>query len=346
MASAARAGLAMRMHIERVDLADAQTVRACHEGYLAAERVDEPDGPWMGERLFGGWLACGWGGYPSEAWLAREAGPVAGWYRMELPDLEDLHRAWLGLTVRPEARRRGTGRALLRHAAARAQADGRSVLAWETRGGTPGEPFSRSAGATPEFVDIQRVQDLGRLETSTLVALRESAERAAADYSLVSWTGLVPEELLEQVAQLFAALNDAPRSQDSEPGVWDARRVRERVNALRPRFGLREYSVAARHDASGELAALTQVAVDPADHGWGHQMITAVTRKHRGHRLGLLVKTAMLEALRISEPQIERIDTWNAEANRHMIAVNEALGYRIAGQPLTRWRLDVSRLAP
>jgi hypothetical protein len=68
------------------------------------------------------------------------------------------------------------------------------------------------------------------------------------------------------------------------------------------------YSVAARHDASGELAALTEMAVDPADPGWGHQLITGVISKHRGHRLGLLVKTAMLELLRATEPQLERID--------------------------------------
>ena len=57
---------------------------------------------------------------------------------------------------------------------------------------------------------------------------------------------------------------------------------------------MHHYTVAGRHDATGELAALTEMAVDPADPGWGHQMFTAVT-KHRGHRLGLLMKIAMLD---------------------------------------------------
>jgi hypothetical protein len=34
------------------------------------------------------------------------------------------------------------------------------------------------------------------------------------------------------------------------------------------------------------------------------------------------------------EPQVETVDTWNAESNRHMIAVNEALGYRAMGREL------------
>ncbi len=85
------------------------------------------------------------------------------------------------------------------------------------------------------------------------------------------------------------------------------------------------------------------MVVDPADPGWGHQLITAVTRKHRGHRLGLIVKIAMLDLLATAEPQLERIVTWNAQANEHMIAVNEALGYATWARPVpgtgSTWRL-------
>ena len=84
------------------------------------------------------------------------------------------------------------------------------------------------------------------------------------------------------------------------------------------------------HDATGEMAALTQLFVDPADPDWGHQGLTGVTRPHRGHRLGLLTKAAMLEWLATAEPQLERIETNNAEANSYMIAVNEALGFELA----------------
>ena len=72
---------------------------------------------------------------------------------------------------------------------------------------------------------------------------------------------------------------------------------------------------------------MTQLGVSPDDPRWGHQGLTAVTRQHRGHRLGLLVKTAMLEWLAEAEPAVERIDTGNAADNEHMIAVNDALGF-------------------
>ena len=336
------------MRIKQVDLADADTIRACFEVFLAAQRADEPDGPFFTERPFRGWLTTGWGGNPREVWLAEgpaegpAEGTVAGWCLLELPDLENLDLAEVTLVVHPAQRRRGIGRALLKHAAIRAAEHGRSVLTAPTRLGGDGEAFARAVGAGQGLVDVQRVMDIRAAGDDELARLRASAEEKASDYSLVSWTGLVPEEFIEQAAGLFAALNDAPHDPETAPAVWDAQRVRERVNDLRPLYGLRIYSIAARHDATGELAALTEVAVDPADPGWGHQMLTGVTRAHRGHRLGLLVKVAMAEWLQTAEPELDRIDTWNAESNQYMIAVNEALGYTILGRPGSWWKLDVA----
>jgi GNAT superfamily N-acetyltransferase len=334
------------MHIERVDLTDADTIRDCFEAFLPAQWVDEPEGPWFTGHAFRGWLTVGWGGDPREVWLVRDPakglakGTVAGWYKLELPDLENLDQSDLMLVVHPAQRRRGLGRALLRHAAGRATANGRSTLNSATRRGTGAEAFARSTGAEPGLVDVQRVMDVRALGDDQLSRLRETAEQASAGYSLVSWTGPVPEDFLEQAAALFAALNDAPHDPHIAPAVWDAQRVRERVNDLRPHYGLRTYAVAAVTE-DGEPAAISEVAVDPADPGWGHQMITGVVREHRGHRLGLLVKIAMLECLREVEPAVERIHTWNAESNRHMIAVNEALGYTVLGQFADWWRLEV-----
>jgi hypothetical protein len=56
--------------------------------------------------------------------------------------------------------------------------------------------------------------------------------------------------------------------------------------------------------------------------------MTAVNRPHRGHRLGLLIKVAMLEQLATREPQVAFTEAWNAGTNAHMVAINQALGYR------------------
>ena len=356
LALRARAGLAVKMRIEQADLAAPGAllapggttppnppagVRECYEVYLAAQRVDEPEGPWQTEQPFGGWLTVGWDGSRREVWLAvDDHGSAAGWYRLLLPDRENLDQAGLDLVVHPAERRRGLGLTLLRHAAGRAVEHGRSALNGGARRGSPGEAFLRSVGGQPGLVEVQRVLDVSRLEKARLARLRGPAERAAAAYSLVSWAGLVPEEFIEQAAVVYGAMNDAPRDAEIAPQKWDARRVREGINAIRPYFGMRDYTVAARHDGTGELAGLTEISVDPADPGWGHQVYTVVSRKHRGHRLGLLLKVAMMEFLATAEPQLERVTTWNAQANEHMIAINEAIGYAVYGQPVIWARLD------
>jgi GNAT superfamily N-acetyltransferase len=334
------------MRIEQADPSDTRSARVCHEVYLAALRVDEPGGPSFTDRAYAGWLAVGWDGNPREVWLARQGGSVAGWYRLELPSRENLDQANLDLIVHPAERQRGLGRALLRHAADRTAANGRSVLKGVARQGSPGEAFARAAGAKPGLVDIQRVLDVASLGQAKRARLRGPAERAAAAYSLVSWAGPVPEEFIEQVAAIYNAMGDAPRDPGAAAEEWNAQRIRERVNDLRPRYGMHDYAVAARHDDTGELAALTEVAVDPADPGWGHQVITAVTREHRGHRLGLLLKLAMRELLATTEPGLERLETWNAESNEHMIAVNDALGYAPFGAPGIWSQLEVTAAGP
>jgi len=344
MALPTRGGLAVRMKIEQVGLAPAQTaqIRACFEVSLAAERVDEPEGPWFTERPFAGWLTVGWDGNPREAWLATEQGSAVGWYRLEMSARENLDQAHLTIVVHPAERRHGLGLALLRHAAGRAAEHGRTTLNGGARDGSPGEAFARSAGAKPGLVEVQRMLDIGKLEKGKLARLRGPAERAAAGYSLVSWVGPVPEEFIEQVAAVYNGLADAPRDPEITHEAWDAQRVRERVNDLRLVYGTRDYTIAARHDDTGELAGVTEMSVDPADPGWGFQVYTVVAREHRGHRLGLLLKLAMMELLATTEPQLERIVTWNGQSNEHMIAVNEAMGYTVFGPPNTWFRLDVA----
>ena len=329
------------MRIERVDPADGDVIRGCHAVHVAAHAVDDPQHePPFSLALFTAWLARGWACDPCEAWYvpadspgrAGPGGPVVAWYRLRLPDVENRGRASLMPVVDPAFRRRGLGRELVAHAARRAAEDGRTFLDSVTVQGSAGDAFARGLGAEPGLLDARRHLDLRNVPAGQFARLRAEAAAHAAGYSLVSWTGATPEEELGRVAGVMNAMNDAPREEGwFEDDLWDADRVRDRGD-MRVRFaGNRGYSVAAVYDETGEMAALTQVFFDPAEYpAWGHQGLTGVTRPHRGHRLGLLTKAAMLDWLATAEPQLEWIETNNAEANSHMIAVNEALGYELA----------------
>jgi len=332
------------MRITRLEHADDDLVRACYDVWTAAHAVDDPLAPPLSLPVFSHWLAHGWDGDPSETWVAADeaTGETVGWYRIELPDLENRHRASGSPTVRPASRRRGAGTALLRHEVERARANGRTVLRGGALVGSAGDAFARQAGAEPSLVDARRVQDLRKIAPGMVASLRATAAGAAAGYTLASWTGRTPEEHLDRVAAGFNAMNDAPHSADREDDIWDAQRVRERADTALRSGCLRGYSVVAIAEESGEMAGLTQVFIDPEFPEWGHQGITAVTRAHRGHRLGLLLKSAMLEWLATEEPKLERIATDNAASNEYMIAVNETLGYELVKPDEQSFQLAVS----
>jgi hypothetical protein len=74
------------------------------------------------------------------------------------------------------------------------------------------------------------------------------------------------------------------------------------------------------------------------EHAW--QQITLVDPRHRGHRLGLVAKLVNLRYLQEHEPAVTAIDTWNAEVNRYMIAINEAMGFR-AVDAWTDWQIEL-----
>lgn len=335
------------MRIERWDPGDDAGARGCHETWQAAQQEDDPLGSPQSARVLRGWMKRGFQGHPGEVWLvpgSRGDGAVDAWYRIGLPDRENLATASVSILVHPGARRRGIGTELLRHAAGRAAVHGRTLLRGEVRENSAGVPFAELVPATRGITEVRRVLDVSLLPPGRLRALRDEATAKAAGYTLVAWTGTTPGEYTDSIAAAHEAMNDAPHDPDHEPSTWDGDRVRER-DALTAIYGMRAYSVAAVHDATGDVAALTQAFVDPETPGWGHQGLTAVTRAHRGHRLGLLVKVEMAERLARAEPSVRTIDTGNAASNKHMIAVNEALGYRVHGPGWVSYETPVDAVA-
>jgi GNAT superfamily N-acetyltransferase/RimJ/RimL family protein N-acetyltransferase len=331
------------MRIERFDPAtDTGAVQACHEIHLAVWRADNVRRAPLSPRAFRIWLRYGWTEDPQEAWLARDsAGAVCGWYVLGLPERENQHRAGITLVVAPSRRRAGLGTALLGHAADRARQAGRTLLTGHSMEASAGPAFARALGARHRLTGIFWALRPRSLPAGRLAALRESAASAAAGYSLVSWEGPVAEDRLVEVTALFDIERDAPYPEGEDPPGWDPARVRaadERVTEQ----GLRFYTVAARADRTGRLVAITQLGVDPLDAGSAFQELTAVARPHRGHRLGLLVKVAMLELLAAHEPQLTQIVTLTAEDNEHMNAINTALGFEVLERQLS-WELETAR---
>jgi GNAT superfamily N-acetyltransferase len=197
---------------------------------------------------------------------------------------------------------------------------------------SPAQKLLQSRGFEVAQQAAQRRLLPQRLDYADLAHVARDATDQASDYELVRLHGPAPDEWIPQLGRLFEALNDAPLDGiDLEPDLFPDERVRRYEQALATR-GQDVYRLMARHRPTGELAGHTIVCVDRCRPGFANQEDTAVLPAHRGHRLGLLLKSSMLLWLRDDEPHLRVIDTWNAESNAHMIAVNDRLGSRVSGR--------------
>ncbi|MET8986096.1 GNAT family N-acetyltransferase [Nonomuraea wenchangensis] len=324
------------MSIQRVDLDQDEGMVAGLYDAFAAANTDDP-GPLLALPRFRVSFGAERPGQGVEMWVTAEGGKVIGGYSLGLPRLDNTHTASVfPLVVRPERRGRGLGAALFEHAVDRARAHGRRLLLTETPATGTAARFARAHGMTPSTTEARRTLDLRAADPSALEALRPAVE----GYTLQQWVGPAGPELLDDLATLFDGMNDAPRDAGVEASHYDAERAGERERSF-TEAGQICYTTIARRIADGAPAAFTRIVIkaDRSD-GWANQADTVVLRPHRGRRLGLLVKLANLLWLRESEPHLDRVITWNATTNAHMLAINEAMGFRLFDEWHT-WRLEL-----
>ena len=272
-------------------------------------------------------LRHGWDGDPPLFAAAREGNRVVAFLSIDLPQWDNRHLGQVEVTVDPIARRRGIGRTLFDAGIERVRAEGRPLVTTDCFDDTPAVKFLETTGFERASVEVLRIQDPAMVDWSQLDRLYAEAEVKSADYELVRIPGEVPADLLDDVARLAESINDAPTDDlDMEDEAFPADRIRG-IEVAQIARGRRIYRLLARHSSSGELAGHTALSVE-AELPWlGLQLDTTVARKHRGHRLGLLLKIGMLHWMRDLEAQLRSISTWNAESNAHMVGINEQLGY-------------------
>ncbi|GAA3602484.1 GNAT family N-acetyltransferase [Agrococcus terreus] len=259
--------------------------------------------------------------------------------------LEATEIAEIDVMVRRGARGRGVGTALADDLIGRMRSQGATTFqSWVDHHPAPGPTIAPPTGfgAVPAdspqvrmlrrygfaLEQIERMSEL-RLGDARdgLADLRADAERHALPrYRAETWSGATPTALAEQLAALHARMStDAPSAGlASEPEVWDLERL-QRYEASQIDGGRTLLRAVAVEEASGEVIAFTTLTGSGDGSPW-YQHDTLVHGDHRGHRLGMLVKAANLLALDAREPGAV-VRTWNAEENRPMLAVNEALGF-------------------
>ncbi len=140
-----------------------------------------------------------------------------------------------------------------------------------------------------------------------------AAETASRDYDLERFAGPAPDALLDDLVPLREGINDSPGQGEFE--AYSPERIRSYERSLELRRQT-PYTIVARHRATGAPAGITMVCVHELRPAIAAQEDTSVLAPHRGHRLGLRMKLAMLDWLRRERPDVESADTWNAPATR------------------------------
>ena len=279
--------------------------------------------------------------------VARLGDEIVGMITIDYAQEEDAHAAEVDLMVPERHWGRGVEDALLSLAETEARAHGRSLMQiWTLHrpveaermivprtgwGRIPAIPLSDALEARGyEFEQVERNSEFDlRSDPAPLREAMETAQAAAGpDYRVLQWLAPTPPEHREGYAAILARLStDAPSGEmDFVAEVWDADRVVRREKRLTG-AGQALSVVAVQHVPSGDLVAYNELLIASDRTGVTHQLGTLVSSEHRGHRLGALVKCANLLNWRELMPLSPVVSTFNAEENRPMLGINEAIGF-------------------
>jgi GNAT superfamily N-acetyltransferase len=116
--------------------------------------------------------------------------------------------------------------------------------------------------------------------------------------------------------------------------------IRDREDWFR-QVGVEWWLILAVHESTGQGAGFTEVTYDPKQPWMMWQQGTAVIDPHRGHRLGLWMKAAMLERILRERTEVKLIRTGNANTNAQMLGINTQLGFKVAWASII-WQLSIA----
>jgi GNAT superfamily N-acetyltransferase len=235
-----------------------------------------------------------------------------------------------GCTLRafidPAHRRQGVGRALGQDLVEAAHVAGRAGVNVEIAPGSPAEAAVQAAGRfEPGLIVEMNRTDVRTIDRNLLERWRAAGE-AAAGYSLVTYDARCPDDLTLDFIAAREVMNDAPRPE----GYGEQRFTLEELRAVEDASAAAHqdwWNVGVRHDATGDMVGLTELYL-PANRPWmAFQGDTGVRPDHRGHGLGAWMKAVNHLRLADERPEIEWVQTWNAESNEPMLRINRALGF-------------------
>ena len=252
-------------------------------------------------------------------------------------DVGNPHVAWVRwLVVDPALRRRGVGGALVAALQAKARAEGRGQLGHAAVADSDiASDFGTAIGAQPGLVMEQNRLLISDIPSGLLEQWVDRASERAAGYSLFCFNNECSEEYVDRVARAYEIMNTAPDQLD-EPLTASGDRVRAGLAVHADRGD--GFHTTVLDERSGELVALTELRHVRFRPWYAGQGDTCTHPAHRDQGLGRWIKAHNLQWLLDRHPEVEEIDTYNADGNEPMLNLNRELGFRCF-RTWRHWRL-------
>jgi GNAT superfamily N-acetyltransferase len=319
--------------IRLVDPRDDADMDAFQDVYAAAERAEDPEAALYSRAdAVAMLLGSGTGGELCEGYGAFADDVMVGELMITAPLRDNLRVARVWIWVDPGHQRRGIGSRLSSFADARVGALGRSICHAQARIGVDrangNRAFAEANGYALANTEIERRLALPA-DPALLDRLTAEAAPFTEGYRIRTVVGPVPDDLAASYVALKNLLQTEAPSGDLEVEVGQETTAelgaQDHFLAESGRTRVSSYAL----DRDDAVVAYSVAATSNDDHRHVDQWGTLVDPAHRGHRLGLAVKCAMLRALSDGFPDKAFIETTNAETNAHMVAINEALGFEV-----------------
>ncbi|NND84431.1 MAG: GNAT family N-acetyltransferase [Acidimicrobiia bacterium] len=319
----------MPITVEAIDTraAPEAKLRELHRLHLQRERdeyPDDPEVPWA-RRL------TGWRNPRADAdlrnWVAWDGDVALGTIGTHAHPTQNLENAEVWVWVDPAARGRGAARALWTPVLDHLEADGRIRIDTFILEGRPGEALAERAGLRRVYTERLSRAIMADVDRDLLADWVRRAPERAAGYSLLRFDAPLPPEYVEPFCAVTNLMHTAPKEDAVEEDVFlTPEDWAEWERGLDVR-GVSLHVLVAVEDATGHWAGYTAIGSE-ASMPWGlEQWDTAVDPDHRNKGLGRWMKAALFLEVADRYPDARWIDTWNADSNEAMLAINVAMGF-------------------
>ena len=257
---------------------------------------------------------------------------------------ENKHLGQFDISVLPEHRRQGLGRQILNVIADTTLKENRRQLLTSTVDRIPGgAAFMTRIGAQKGLEAHTNQLCLPDLDRSLIANWLRRGQSNLAEFDLGFWDGAYPEEVLQQVAELYEVTNQQPRGElEIEDMHMTPEQLRQVETSIFAR-GQQRWTFYVIDRATGKFAGYSETTWNPNRPEVLTQDMTGVFPQYRNKGLGRWLKAAMLDKVLKERLQVKYIRTGNADSNAAMLKINNELGFKPYTAD-TLWQMELRKV--